>query len=97
MDVNLKGDLNFRNLVIPTPQANKIDIDWDNPQTLKAGLRYELSEGKRLVFSAGWEDWSIFSKNQLAFKSGLLNPAVVLDRNFKDTWNAGRYSLHQQA
>ena len=89
MDVNLEGDLNFRSLAIPTPPANKIDIDWDNPQLLKAGLRYELSEGKLMMFSADWEDWSAFSDNQLAFTGGALNPAGVLDRKFKDTWSAG--------
>jgi len=89
MDVNLEGDLNFRNLAFPTPPANDIDIDWDNPQTLKAGLRYEFTPGKRLIFSANWEDWSAFSENQLAITGGVLNPAGVLERNFKDTWSAG--------
>jgi long-chain fatty acid transport protein len=89
MDVNLEGDLNFRNLAFPTPPADEIEIDWDNPQTLKAGLRYEIDPGKRLIFSANWEDWSAFSKNQLAITGGVLNPAGVLERNFKDTWSAG--------
>jgi len=89
MDVNLNGDLNFRNLAIPTPPADEIRIDWDNPQLVKAGLRYEFVPRKFLIFSAGWEDWSAFSKNQLAVTGGVLNPAGVLQRNFKDTWNAG--------
>ncbi len=89
MDVNLEGDLNFRSLAIRTPPANKIDIDWDNPQLLRAGLRYELSEGKLMMFSADWEDWSAFSDNRLGLTGGVLNPAGVLDRKFKDTWSAG--------
>ena len=89
MDVNLKGDLNFRNLEFPTPQANDIEIDWDNPQTLKAGLRYELDPGRQLMFSANWEDWSAFSENQLAITGGGLDPVGVLERNFQDTWSAG--------
>ena len=89
MDVNLDGDLNFRNLAFPTPPANDIEIDWDNPQLLKAALSYKLSPHKRLIFNAGWEDWSAFSKNQLAITGGIANPAGVLDRNFRDTWNAG--------
>ena len=89
MDVNLEGDLNFRSLAFPTPPANDIEIDWDNPQVLKAGLRYELAQGKRLIFSADWEDWSTFSKNQLAITGGVVNPAGVIERNFKDTWSAG--------
>ena len=89
MEVDLEGDANFRSLAIPTPPANKIEIGWDNPQALKVGLRHRLAEGKMLMFSAGWEDWSVFSENQLAFDGGKLNPTAVLQRNFKDTWNAG--------
>jgi long-chain fatty acid transport protein len=89
MDVDLEGDLNFRNLAFPTPPADEIDIGWDNPQLLKAGLTYSLSPDKRLIFSAGWEDWSEFSENQLAITGGVANPAGVLERNFRDTWNAG--------
>jgi long-chain fatty acid transport protein len=89
MDVDLEGDLNFRNMTIPRPKANEIEIDWDNPQTVKAGLSYEISPGKRLLFSAGWEDWSVFSQNQLAITGGAANPTGVLERNFRDTWNAG--------
>jgi long-chain fatty acid transport protein len=89
MDVNLEGDLNFRNLAFPTPPTDEIEIDWDNPQVLNAGLRYEFSPGKRVIFSANWEDWSAFSDNQLAITGGVLNPAAVLDRKFKDTWSAG--------
>ena len=89
MDVNLEGDLNFRSLAFPTPQADEIEIDWDNPQLLKAGLSYKLAPNKRLIFSAGWEDWSAFSENQLAITGGAADPAGVLDRRFRDTWNAG--------
>ncbi len=89
MDVDLEGDLNFRNLAFSTPPANDIDLDWDNPQLLEAGLRHELAPGKRLIFNAGWEDWSAFSKNRLAVTGGVLNPTGILKRNFKDTWNAG--------
>ena len=89
MDVNLEGDLNFRSLAFPTPQADEIEIDCYNPQLLKAGLSYKISQDKRLIFSAGWEGWSAFSENQLAITGGAANPTGVLDRNFRDTWNAG--------
>mgnify|MGYP001829095585 CR=1 FL=1 len=89
MDVDLEGDLNFRSLAFPTPPADEIEIGWDNPQLVKAGLTYSLSPDKRLIFSAGWEDWSEFSENQLAITGGVANPAGVLERNFRDTWNAG--------
>jgi len=89
MEVKLKGDLDFKNLAGPTPPADNIKINWDNPQTLKAGLRYEFAKGKRVMFSANWEDWSQFSNNQVAVTNGALNPAGVIKRNFRDTWSAG--------
>jgi len=49
-----------------------------------------------LYLSGGWEDWSRFSNNTLAFDGGKLNPAVTLNRNFKDTWNAGIALTHRE-
>jgi long-chain fatty acid transport protein len=91
MDVNLEGDAKIHDwkLPIPKPKANDIDIDWDNPQTAKLGLRYRLDDKNLLFLSAGWEDWSKFSENTLALKGGALNPEIKLDREFDDTWNAG--------
>jgi len=86
-DVDLKGDVLWRNLAFPTPPINTVKVAWDNPQTLKGGLRFNLTDDKVIAVSAGWEDWSKFSNNQLSFGSGLLN--VSLDRKFDDTWNAG--------
>ena len=37
MDVELEGDVKVRNLNLPI-SADSIDIDWDNPQWLEAGL-----------------------------------------------------------
>ncbi len=91
MDVNLEGDVKIHNwrLPLPKPRADDIDVDWDNPQTVKLGLRYRLDDKNLLFMSAGWEDWSKFSENTLALKGGALNPEIRLDREFDDTWNAG--------
>ncbi|MFQ5643996.1 MAG: OmpP1/FadL family transporter [Thiogranum sp.] len=70
MDVNLKGDVNFRSLVIPAPDVKKVNIDWDNPQWLEGGVKYKLSDKDFLFMNAGWQDWSTFSKNKLAFAGG---------------------------
>ena len=84
----LEGDLNFRSLAFQTPAADDIELDWHNPQVLKAGLRYEWAPGKRLLFSADSEDCSAFSENQLAITGGTVNPTGVLERNFMGTWSA---------
>jgi len=86
MDVDLNGDVNFRNLVIPKPGVNDTKIKWDNPQTLEAGLKYQLSEKNHLFLNAGWQDWSEFSNNQLEFSGGTVG---TLDRQWDDTWHAG--------
>jgi len=85
-DVELKGDVLFRNLAV-TPPINTFKVAWDNPQMLKGGLRFNLSDDKMIAVSGDWEEWSKFSHNQLSFNGGILN--VSLDRKFKDTWNAG--------
>jgi len=97
MDVELEGDVNVRNWQLPgSPSADSIDIDWDNPQTFKAGLKYQLDDKNTMFLSAGWEEWSAFSKNTLAFSGGALIPVATLDRNFDDTWNAGIAFAHSE-
>lgn len=93
MDVELSGDVKVKNVALPIG-ADKIDIDWTNPQWLEVGLKYRYTNKDTLYFSAGWQDWSKFSKNQLAFSGGRLNPTVAMDRNFKDTWHAGLAYAH---
>jgi len=86
MDVELEGDVKFRNLGSLTPPINSVDVDWDNPQTLEAGLSYQLTDEKTLFVNAGWQDWSAFSDNELTFTGvGIAS----FDRNWDDTWHAG--------
>lgn len=82
MDVELSGDVKVKNVAVPIG-ADSIDVDWTNPQWLEVGVRYELSDQDTLHFNAGWQDWSKFSKNQLAFSGGFVNPVAELDREFK--------------
>jgi Outer membrane protein transport protein (OMPP1/FadL/TodX) len=86
MEVDLEGDVKFQNLGALTPPIKRVDISWDNPQTLEAGLSYRLIDGNTLFFNAGWQDWSAFSNNDLDFTGA---GVVSLDRNWKDTWEAG--------
>ena len=94
MDVELSGDVKVRNVLAPIG-ADSIDVDWTNPQWLEVGVRYELSDQDTLHFNAGWQDWSKFSKNRLAFSGGFLNPVAELDRDYKDTWHAGVAYSHR--
>lgn len=85
-DVDLEGDVNFRNLVIPKPVVNEVDVSWNNPQWLEAGLKYQLTDKNFLFLNGGWQDWSEFSDNELAFAGGTVG---TLDRQWEDTWHAG--------
>ena len=87
-DVDLEGDLNFRNMPGGfSPPANEIDVELDNPQLLEVGIRYEIDDELYLVANADWQDWSQFSENRLAASGGTLNPDITLDRNWDDTWH----------
>lgn len=90
-DINLNGDLNFRNWQLPGPQptANSAKLQWDNPQVLEIGMRYEFDDTWRLMANADWEDWSEFSDNFLFVQGGTLNPSAALDREWKETWHVG--------
>jgi len=95
MDVELEGNVKIKNWQLPgSPAANDIDIDWDNPQTLDAGLKYQLDDSNTMFLQAGWQDWSEFSNNRLAFSGRNLNPVATIDRNFDDTWHAGIAFAH---
>lgn len=93
MDVELEGDVNVKNVAVPI-LANSIDIDWDNPQWLEAGFRYQLDDKNTMFLNAGWQEWSAFSTNTLEFSGGLVNPSATLERNFDDTWYAGIAFTH---
>ena len=94
MDTDLEGDVKTSNLpgVIG---ADSIDISWDNPQWLEAGLSFKLDDKNTLFLNAGWQEWSKFSKNTLAFSGGLLNPAATVDRNWDNTWHGGIAFKHE--
>ena len=94
MDTDLDGDVKTKNLPAVIG-ADSIDISWDNPQWLEAGLSYQLDDMNTLFLNAGWQEWSKFSKNRLAFSGGLLNPATTVDRNWDNTWHGGIAFRHQ--
>ena len=88
MDVELDGDVKVKNVAVPIT-ADSVDIEWDNPQWLDVGFRYQLSDKNTMFLNAGWQEWSAFSTNILEFSGGSVNPSATLERNFDDTWYAG--------
>lgn len=88
MDVDLEGRLKIEKSGPALPDR-RLNISWNNPQTLEAGLKVKLSDARTVMFNIAWEDWSAFSENALDVSGGADNPALVLDRNFQDTWKIG--------
>jgi long-chain fatty acid transport protein len=95
MDVELEGDVKAKNIGVPI-LADSIDIDWDNPQWLEAGFRYQLDDKNTLFLNAGWQEWSAFSTNTLEFSGGIVNPSATLERKFDNTWHAGIAFVHNE-
>ncbi len=94
-ETNLEGDVLFRNFVLPGAiLPTDVEISWDNPQWLEGGIRYNLTDDNMIAINVGWQDWSVFSDNRLAFSGGPISPVVNLDRNWKDTWHAGIAFAH---
>jgi long-subunit fatty acid transport protein len=69
--------------------ASSAKLQWDNPQLVEVGLRYQLNDEWYVLANADWADWSEFSDNYLFVQGGTLNPGAALDREWKDTWHAG--------
>jgi long-chain fatty acid transport protein len=88
-DANLKGNVEFKNLpsAVPLPSQTNIKLEWKNPQTLDAGLRYKLGNSKMLFISGNWQQWSEFSENQLIIDTAAGNVPTTLDRDWDDTWS----------
>ncbi len=88
-DIDLEGDVKLRNLAVPFSPTGDIKISWTNPQLVEVGFRYKISNEWMLFANFDWEDWSVFSDNQLGISGGAVQQAAELDRNWKDTWHGG--------
>lgn len=87
-DAKLKGNIQFKNIpdAVPLPSQTNLDLKWDNPQWLEAGLRWQMGGGNVLFLSGNWQQWSEFSDNLLLIDTDAGNRPVILDRDWDDTW-----------
>jgi long-chain fatty acid transport protein len=86
MEVELEGDLNLKNLPV---QGSDAKLEWDNPQTLEMGIRYDLTDKWTMALNLGWQEWSTFSENTITVATGGGDQEVVINRGWDDTWHAG--------
>ena len=89
-DVDLSGDFEIKDSILPAQPSGKVRIGWDNPQLVEVGLSYEVNDNLAVFAQANWEDWSEFSYNSFELSgAGGMNQVAAIDRNFKDTYRFG--------
>lgn len=89
-EIELSGDFEIKDTVLPNTPSGRAEAGWDNPQLLEVGLSYEIHDDMSIFLQADWEDWSAFSENTFEISGdGGLTTVADLDRKFKDTWRAG--------
>lgn len=89
-DVDLSGDLEINDSLLPVQLAGKAKIGWDNPQLLEVGLSYEVNDNLTMFAQADWEDWSEYSYNSFEISgAGGFTTVTGIDRDFKDTYRFG--------
>jgi long-chain fatty acid transport protein len=100
-DVELEGDIGFKNIQIPfinevTSKLDKVEVDFSYPQMIRVGLKYELTDTTLLMMDFDWEEWSAFGDTRLAIE-GDTSLAVLqkFDRDWDDTWHAGLAMAHK--
>ena len=70
-DVKVEGDIKFKNISNPienriTSNLNNAKIEFDYPQVIRMGLKYDATDNLTLFADFDWEDWSQFSENTLS-------------------------------
>lgn len=89
-DVELKGDLKIED-VGPSDSSRSARADWENPQSLEAGIRHKLDSKNTLMFNLGWQDWSEFDDTITISSAGV---SQTTGRQWDDTWHVGAAYLH---
>jgi long-chain fatty acid transport protein len=94
-DVKVEGDIKFKNISNPienriTSNLNNAKIEFDYPQVIRMGLKYDATDNLTLFADFDWEDWSQFSENTLSVDgTGSKTIVETIERNWKDTYHVG--------
>jgi len=89
-DVDLSGDIEINDSLLPVQLTGNANVGWDNPQLLEAGLSYKVNDNLTIFAQADWEDWSEFSYNSFEISGdGGFTTVAAIDRDFKDTYRFG--------
>ncbi len=101
-NVELEGDFKAKRISNPiinrvTSGLDTVEMEFDLPQALTFGLKYQYRPDIAIMFKLSWEDFSQFSDNGLRVSGS--NPVVInddLDRNWKDVWGFGIAGVHKR-
>ena len=100
--VELEGDFKTKGVTNPilnkvTSGLDNVEMEFDLPQALTLGLKYQYRPDIAIMFKLSWEDFSEFSDNALRISGS--NPIVInddLERNWKDVWGVGIAGVHKR-
>lgn len=90
VSLNFKDTPSFSNLgptlapVLANP--SQLDLGLTVPQSVMAGVYYEVSEKLALMGDVGWQDWSAFGKVDVSVASPT-SPSLTENLNYQDTWH----------
>ncbi|HUL51287.1 MAG TPA: TonB-dependent receptor, partial [Candidatus Nitrosotalea sp.] len=77
---------------------SQLNLGMTVPQSVMAGVYYDLSDKVALMLDAGWQDWSQFGKVDVTVDSA--NPSsLTANLNYQDTWHVAvgaQYKLNDK-
>ncbi len=102
VNLNFKDTPSYSNLgpgfgaILANPAP--LDLGMTVPQSVMAGVYYDLSESLALMADAGWQNWSAFGKVDVGVDSA--NPqSLTANLNLEDTWHVAvgaQYKLNEK-
>jgi long-chain fatty acid transport protein len=77
----------------PASPANGVDLGTKMPQSVMTGIYHRIDDQWAVLGSIGWDEWSEFSRVQVAVDGLDLN--ITEDAGFRDTWHFGVAAEYQ--
>jgi long-chain fatty acid transport protein len=102
VSLSFKDTPSFSNLgptlapVLANP--SQLNLGMTVPQSVMAGVYYELSDKLALMGDVGWQDWSAFGKVDVGVDS-TTPTSLTANLNYQDTWHIGagaQYRLSEE-
>lgn len=86
-DLDFKDNIEFSNVGPIFDRVPELDLGMKMPQSIMAGVYHRLNGQWAILGSAGWDEWSSFSKVSVDLTGTA--PSTTIDVGFDDTWHIG--------